>query len=121
MIDNYDNNANYISIIVWNKNDSNILTPNSLASVYALEQIFNQYSITVDNKQYKYTDFCARDYIDSPVICLFLSSFVYIFVFNSISLFYRFATTYIQNNDHTIIFSTDLYFQHKQLFLFIQI
>ncbi len=73
MINNYDNNANYISIIVWNKNNSNILEPTSLTSVYKLEQLFHEFTIDHHQKKYKYTDFCARDYIDSPVIYSFIS------------------------------------------------
>lgn len=75
MLSNYDDNANYISIIVWNKNNSNILTPHSLSSIYKLEQLFYEFTIDLDDKEYKYTSFCARDYIESPVI-------LYLFLIN---------------------------------------
>ncbi len=69
MINNYDNDANYISIIVWNKNNTNMLTPESLSSAYKLEQLFHEYILTDDNNhQYQYENFCSTNYISSPVM-----------------------------------------------------
>ena len=68
MIANYDNNANYISLVIWNKNGSNVLTSNSLSSAYKLETLLHEFVATdQNNNKYQYTDFCARDFEKSPV------------------------------------------------------